>query len=297
MAEYIASILHFLGGYYRQVSTDAGEGRNVASVSRFVLVAFAFAFDAVINVTRQIAPLASTKVEDDREESIVIQCETTTGIERKCDVSPVAKENISLKKAVHKSMAALQRSTNTTCQNILTTLQQMNEQIVTEQRRAEKASMKYKDASNKCKSMKNQIKDLKQVQARKEQLENEIAESSILVGELLAQVKCLKVDKEKLQRANLRVQKLQRANLRVRDQVTSSRVQLIEAESRIKELERLLDNSGTCVVCQCEKSNVAIIPCGHICLCTSCHQTYLRSFATCPVCNTPHADAMKVYQS
>ncbi|EJK52357.1 hypothetical protein THAOC_28378 [Thalassiosira oceanica] len=176
MAGYIARNLHFLDGLNRSVP-DVGEGRNVALVSRLGPVAIAI--DTAINAARRVAQLASTKVEDEREENVVFESETAAGVEdyklwldsehmpfkdacggrndndedeRNSEMSPVAKENISLKNALQKSI--------TTCQRIKSSLhdcnakvQQKDEQILSEQRRAEEASKKRKDASNKCESL------------------------------------------------------------------------------------------------------------------------------------------------
>mmetsp|Transcript_473 Transcript_473/g.996 ORF Transcript_473/g.996 Transcript_473/m.996 type:complete len:126 (-) Transcript_473:477-854(-) len=120
-----------------------------------------------------------------------------------------------------------------------------------------------------------------------EEASRQVSEMHRKIVKATNEVKSLKANKKQLQRFNLKAQ----------DQVHRSKVQLLEAQSRIQELEGLLGNGGTCVVCQCEKANVAIIPCGHICLCTSCHPTYLRRLATCPVCSQSHSGAIKVYQS
>ncbi|EJK71043.1 hypothetical protein THAOC_07549 [Thalassiosira oceanica] len=186
MAGYVARNFHFLDGLNRSIP-DVGEGRYVALVSRLGPVAIAI--DTAINAARRVAQLASsTKMEDEHEENVVFESETAAGVEdyklwldsehmpfkdacdgrndndedeRNSEMSPVAKENISLKDALQKSI--------TTCRRIKCALhdcnakvQQKDEQILSEQRRAEEASKKHEDASNKCESLQNQIEDMKQ---------------------------------------------------------------------------------------------------------------------------------------
>ena len=55
-----------------------------------------------------------------------------------------------------------------------------------------------------------------------------------------------------------------------------------------------------CVVCQVEKANVAVVPCGHVCLCQSCSNTYQnlrRGAKQCPICRGSMEKTMKIYLS
>ena len=51
-----------------------------------------------------------------------------------------------------------------------------------------------------------------------------------------------------------------------------------------------------CVVCQDESSSVAIAPCGHLCLCTSCSATYFTRQTSSPICRSPAQSTLKIYQ-
>ncbi|EJK71044.1 hypothetical protein THAOC_07550 [Thalassiosira oceanica] len=74
-----------------------------------------------------------------------------------------------------------------------------------------------------------------------EEASRQVSEMHRKIVKATNEVKSLKANKKQLQRFNLKAQ----------DQVHRSKVQLLEAQSRIQELEGLLGNGGTCVVCQC----------------------------------------------
>jgi hypothetical protein len=50
-----------------------------------------------------------------------------------------------------------------------------------------------------------------------------------------------------------------------------------------------------CVVCQDQASNVALDPCGHLCLCESCLVQVAHYSAQCPICRSHIAKPMRVY--
>ncbi|KIM24251.1 hypothetical protein M408DRAFT_331884 [Serendipita vermifera MAFF 305830] len=47
-----------------------------------------------------------------------------------------------------------------------------------------------------------------------------------------------------------------------------------------------VEREGLCVVCQDEEANVAVVDCGHLCLCMSCSDTIMKSTRECPLCRT-----------
>ncbi|THU82603.1 hypothetical protein K435DRAFT_784559 [Dendrothele bispora CBS 962.96] len=46
------------------------------------------------------------------------------------------------------------------------------------------------------------------------------------------------------------------------------------------------ERSGLCVVCQDEDANIAIVDCGHLCLCRGCCDMVMASSRECPLCRT-----------
>ncbi|EJK70120.1 hypothetical protein THAOC_08548, partial [Thalassiosira oceanica] len=250
MFGYIAKNLHSLDGYSRSVFADVGEGNATTLDSGFWPVAIATG-TAINNAARQVAQL----VEDEREENVVFEPETAAGVEDyklwlrskymprndACDgmegattrtnetaeMSPVAKENVSLKNALQKS--------TTTCRRLVSALHDCNAkvkqkdgQIIVEQRQVEEANKKHIEASTKCNTLQNQIEDVKKEASDVAlSLNNRIQE---LVGEVdrkmeeaTKEVKSLKTDREKLLRFNLKA----------RDQVHRSQVQLLKAKEQM----------------------------------------------------------------
>ena len=45
------------------------------------------------------------------------------------------------------------------------------------------------------------------------------------------------------------------------------------------------ESTGVCVICLTSTSTHAVLPCGHLCLCSGCATSALR-LAVCPVCQT-----------
>ena len=40
----------------------------------------------------------------------------------------------------------------------------------------------------------------------------------------------------------------------------------------------------SCIVCSVEVPQYAFIPCGHLCICSSCSQEWIRKCSFCPIC-------------
>ena len=53
--------------------------------------------------------------------------------------------------------------------------------------------------------------------------------------------------------------------------------------------------SGRCVVYHGREANVALLPCAHVCLCTSCAGEYSSRMETCPMCSQFYDDTLRVY--
>ncbi|QRW18908.1 Zinc finger, C3HC4 type (RING finger) protein [Rhizoctonia solani] len=47
-----------------------------------------------------------------------------------------------------------------------------------------------------------------------------------------------------------------------------------------------LERDGLCVICQDEDANIAIVDCGHLCLCLECSELVMQSSKECPLCRT-----------
>jgi len=52
-----------------------------------------------------------------------------------------------------------------------------------------------------------------------------------------------------------------------------------------------LDDENSCIICLENERCVALIPCGHLCLCRECSGTQKK----CPVCRTPIQDLLRTY--
>ena len=51
--------------------------------------------------------------------------------------------------------------------------------------------------------------------------------------------------------------------------------------------------AGTCVICLDQKSSVACLPCGHMCMCQSCSGNVVK----CPMCQQPIQELKKIFIS
>ncbi|EIN08433.1 hypothetical protein PUNSTDRAFT_144029 [Punctularia strigosozonata HHB-11173 SS5] len=55
---------------------------------------------------------------------------------------------------------------------------------------------------------------------------------------------------------------------------------------RAKEMAATLERNGLCVICQDEEANIAIVDCGHLCMCRDCSDLVMKSTRECPLCRT-----------
>jgi len=58
-----------------------------------------------------------------------------------------------------------------------------------------------------------------------------------------------------------------------------------------EETKKELDDDRSCIICLENERCVALIPCGHLCLCRECSGTQKK----CPVCRTPIQDLLRTY--
>ena len=50
-----------------------------------------------------------------------------------------------------------------------------------------------------------------------------------------------------------------------------------------------------CSVCLAGFAEVAMVPCGHVCLCGLCREALCQDLVVCPVCSEVVANTLKVY--
>lgn len=66
-------------------------------------------------------------------------------------------------------------------------------------------------------------------------------------------------------------------------------------------MDTSLEDKGVCVLCWDKKAEMALVPCGHVCLCTHCcDQTEILNAALnrqCPVCRSSFNQTLRVYHA
>jgi hypothetical protein len=62
------------------------------------------------------------------------------------------------------------------------------------------------------------------------------------------------------------------------------------------------DDSTSCCICFLNEKRIALVPCGHVCLCGACASTYTKSETSkingvaCPICKTMASTAIVIYK-
>ncbi len=78
----------------------------------------------------------------------------------------------------------------------------------------------------------------------------------------------------------------------LKDKIDELKQKIIGYETKVKNLEKQLEealdesattNYSTCSICLTNKSDIAFIKCGHMCLCEDC-SSHPKPFITCPIC-------------
>jgi hypothetical protein len=87
----------------------------------------------------------------------------------------------------------------------------------------------------------------------------------------------------------------------VRDQSVSSHsasipIATVTAPSEFVGVANDDDDDDTCIVCMSAKREVALVPCGHLILCSRCCHKLSTSTKKCPVCNGTFREAVKIYK-
>jgi len=82
-------------------------------------------------------------------------------------------------------------------------------------------------------------------------------------------------------------------------QAGEERMRAIEASTRARQLQKERDDlheRSTCRVCEERSVQVALIPCGHACLCEVCaEQSRTHHGPTCPMCRHPYTQMLRIF--
>lgn len=92
---------------------------------------------------------------------------------------------------------------------------------------------------------------------------------------------------------------LQKVEVKFKDMEAKHRDLLMDIhEGRVgsRPAEREGASRGSCVICHSNEANIALIPCGHLCLCASCLPEFVRRQAVCAVCCGDYESTLKVFR-
>jgi hypothetical protein len=56
-----------------------------------------------------------------------------------------------------------------------------------------------------------------------------------------------------------------------------------------------MQESNLCVACQSAKKCMALVPCGHVCLCAGCAHHINTTTKKCPLCTTTMTSQLRVF--
>lgn len=85
-------------------------------------------------------------------------------------------------------------------------------------------------------------------------------------------------------------------NIEKRKQSLKQTLEMIPESARPKiSIEHGNSSKNVCVVCQDENASMAIVPCGHVCLCAECSSSILTNDKKCPLCRIAIEKVMKIY--
>ncbi|EJK44123.1 hypothetical protein THAOC_37365 [Thalassiosira oceanica] len=94
----------------------------------------------------------------------------------------------------------------------------------------------------------------------------------------------LNISKSKLKATEAKVKILEGENRKLLLSLTEKETEMKEISCRDEASSMGSNISGLCIVCHGNEANVAIVPCGHICLCTLCSGEYTSRQKNCPMC-------------
>ncbi|GFH43916.1 hypothetical protein CTEN210_00390 [Chaetoceros tenuissimus] len=85
-------------------------------------------------------------------------------------------------------------------------------------------------------------------------------------------------------------------NIEKRKQSLKQTLEIIPESARPKiSVEHGNSSKNVCVVCQDENAVMAIVPCGHMCLCAECSSSIMTNDKKCPLCRIAIREIMKIY--
>lgn len=76
---------------------------------------------------------------------------------------------------------------------------------------------------------------------------------------------------------------IRRGNNKFFYQVSKALIEIVEDEKDIRKLDKIYDIPDCCV-CLGGQSEMVMVPCGHLCLCSSCSEAYKDN--KCPICRS-----------
>jgi hypothetical protein len=68
---------------------------------------------------------------------------------------------------------------------------------------------------------------------------------------------------------------------------STNEIDVIKKSSSDLDLPSITTNESTCVICLSDIRNVLLLPCRHLCLCSSCAENLKFQSANCPICRVP----------
>jgi len=106
----------------------------------------------------------------------------------------------------------------------------------------------------------------------------------------------MKVARNKL---NQKDQQLKKFIVRCDELFTESRNKVNKVDKKLKQLQKYVSTHcpTDCIICKNELANIALVPCGHICLGLNCFELCLNNNDQCPICKTTVEYVQRVYFS
>ena len=85
-------------------------------------------------------------------------------------------------------------------------------------------------------------------------------------------------------------------NIEKRKQSLKETLEIIPESVRPQiSMECVNSSKNICVVCRHQDAVMAIVPCGHVCLCAECSSSIMTNDKKCPLCRIAIEKIMKIY--
>jgi hypothetical protein len=70
----------------------------------------------------------------------------------------------------------------------------------------------------------------------------------------------------------------------------------LKIEMELKNVKEELKNTDNdCIICEYEKINTCIVPCGHLIICFKCYELWKKKLIDCPLCQNKISQVIKTY--